>query len=137
MFCQAQYLGKGRVVSAETDEPVGNASVTLRNGKTLVLTNTDGEFSLTIKSLPDTLLVTMVGFKTKAIPLVDASSAQQITVKLSPDVIQLEEVMVNTGYYSVPRERATGSFTVIDNQLLNRSVSTDIISRLEGVTNGL
>jgi len=136
-FCQAQYLGKGRVVSAETNEPVGNASVTLRNGKTLVLTNTNGEFSLTIKSLPDTLLVTMVGFKTEAIPLVDASSAQQITVKLSPDVIQLEEVMVNTGYYSVPRERATGSFTVIDNQLLNRSASTDIISRLEGVTNGL
>ena len=136
-FCQAQYLGKGRVVSTETHKPIGNASIALRNSGTSALTNADGEFSVTIKSLPDTLVVTIVGFKSRMIRLADGISTQQIMVELTPDVIELEEVMVNTGYYSVPRERATGSFTAIDNQLLNRSVSTDIISRLEGVTNGL
>ena len=52
---------------------------------------------------------------------------------------QLEEVAVevNTGYQKISKERATGSFVVIDNELLNRRVGTDILSRLDGVVSGV
>ncbi|MEO8583360.1 MAG: SusC/RagA family TonB-linked outer membrane protein [Flavitalea sp.] len=53
------------------------------------------------------------------------------TVKDSVKV--LEEVVFSTGYQKIPRERATGSFDVVNNKLINRSVSPDIISRLRGV----
>jgi outer membrane receptor protein involved in Fe transport len=50
----------------------------------------------------------------------------------------LKEVsVVFNGYQTLPKERATGSFTQIDNNLLNRSVSTNILDRLNGVTSGL
>src|SRR5690606_31818578 len=49
----------------------------------------------------------------------------------------LEEVVVNTGYQYIPKERATGSFVHIDNELLNRSVSTNILDRLKGVVSGM
>ncbi|SEN69445.1 TonB-linked outer membrane protein, SusC/RagA family [bacterium A37T11] len=53
------------------------------------------------------------------------------------DTIQLQEVTVSTGYQSIPKERATGSFVFIDSALFNRSVSTDVLSRLKGVTPSL
>src|SRR5690606_22200104 len=49
----------------------------------------------------------------------------------------LEEIVVNTGYQSIPKERATGSFTHIDQALLERSAGYGIVQRLEGITNGL
>src|SRR5690606_9473139 len=39
--------------------------------------------------------------------------------------------------YSVPRERATGAFTHIDNELLNRNASQNILDRLEGIALGV
>ncbi|RZF57888.1 SusC/RagA family TonB-linked outer membrane protein [Sphingobacterium corticibacterium] len=49
----------------------------------------------------------------------------------------LQEVVINTGYQRIPKERSTGSFEHIDRELLERSVSTDILSRLENLTPGL
>ena len=66
------------------------------------------------------------------------SSTNNLVITLRPSVTKLEEVEVvmNTGYQEIPKERATGSFVQIDNELLNRRVATDIISRLEGITSG-
>jgi TonB-linked SusC/RagA family outer membrane protein len=38
---------------------------------------------------------------------------------------------------SLPKERATGSFDILSNKLLNEQVSTNITDRLEAITNGL
>src|SRR6185312_1002579 len=46
-------------------------------------------------------------------------------------------VVVSTGYEILPKERATGSFVQIDNALINRSVGTNILDRLNGITSGL
>src|SRR5690606_20886174 len=61
-----------------------------------------------------------------------------LIIALETNEQSLKEVeIVSTGYQNIPKERATGSFTVIDNELLNRSVSTNILDRLDGVTSGL
>lgn len=131
----AQHILNGRVISAETGMPIANATITLSQNDALALTNPNGSFIISAKVMPDTLTVTMLGYVAKAV-LVSGASENHV-IALSPSETAIEEVQVSTGYYTVPRERATGSFTVIDNDLLNRSASTDIISRLEGVTNGL
>ncbi|SEM53655.1 TonB-linked outer membrane protein, SusC/RagA family [bacterium A37T11] len=56
---------------------------------------------------------------------------------LTDSVFQLEEVQINTGYQKIPKERATGSFVQLNQQLLNRRISTNITDRLEGITSGL
>ncbi|RZM05526.1 MAG: hypothetical protein EOO88_54750, partial [Pedobacter sp.] len=45
--------------------------------------------------------------------------------------------IVNTGYQNLPKERATGSFVLVDSRQLNRKVSSDVFSRMEGITSGL
>lgn len=59
------------------------------------------------------------------------------TVQTKKDTINLKEVVINTGYYQVPKERSTGSFDYISNELINRSTGSNIIARLEGITSSL
>ncbi|WP_285011115.1 SusC/RagA family TonB-linked outer membrane protein [Pedobacter faecalis] len=56
---------------------------------------------------------------------------------IGKDTVILKEVVINTGYYQLPKERATGSFDHINNELISRSTGTNIISRLEGITSSL
>ncbi|SMC90232.1 SusC/RagA family TonB-linked outer membrane protein [Pedobacter nyackensis] len=52
--------------------------------------------------------------------------------------VQLQQVnIVSTGYQQLPKERAPGSFVLVDSAQLNRKVGPDIFSRLEGITSGL
>src|SRR5690606_39862371 len=58
-------------------------------------------------------------------------------MKLTQDPAMLDEVIVSTGYETIPKERATGSFFIVDSALLHRRVSTGILERLDGVVSGL
>jgi TonB-linked SusC/RagA family outer membrane protein len=70
--------------------------------------------------------------------LLISPSPSNLVIKLAASTRVLNEVtLVATGYQDISSERATGSFSKIDNKLLNRSVSTDILSRLQGVSGGL
>src|SRR5690606_11506454 len=65
-------------------------------------------------------------------------STLSANVILKKEQQEMEEVTVmSTGYQNIPKERATGSFTQIDNKLYNQQVGTDVISRLYYITNGL
>ncbi|WP_159451593.1 SusC/RagA family TonB-linked outer membrane protein [Pedobacter africanus] len=81
-------------------------------------------------------------------PVVSANAPPKPKVSNRPDskpevpdkerVYDLQQVeIVSTGYQRLPKERATGSFVLVDSAQLNRRVSTDILSRLEGITSGL
>jgi TonB-linked SusC/RagA family outer membrane protein len=51
---------------------------------------------------------------------------------------ELQEVeIVSTGYQQIPKERATGSFALVDKKQLDRRVSNETFSKLEGITSGL
>src|SRR5690606_8201716 len=53
-----------------------------------------------------------------------------------PTENMLEEVEVSTGYQTIPKERATGSFEVVDQKMLRRNIGTNILDRLDGLVAG-
>ncbi|MEB2778757.1 TonB-dependent receptor plug domain-containing protein, partial [Algoriphagus sp. D3-2-R+10] len=54
------------------------------------------------------------------------------------DQLILGEVeVVSTGYQEIPRERASGSFVQLGQEMVNRRVSTNILDRLQDITPGL
>ncbi len=111
-----------------------DAAITLGHGfNTASIAN--GNFTLRIMG-PDTITVSHTGYTIKRIP-VDSRTISPLTIILEQSTRELDQVIVSTGYQVIPKERATGSFVLVDSNLLNRSVSTDILSRLEGVTSGL
>ncbi|HEX8334150.1 MAG TPA: TonB-dependent receptor plug domain-containing protein, partial [Segetibacter sp.] len=57
-----------------------------------------------------------------------------IVIGMTENVATMNEVTVSTGYQDLRKESATGSYDKINNALFNRRVSTDVLTRLEGIT---
>lgn len=129
-----QYQVRGKVVSTQDNKPLMGANIKIKGSKSATLTNKSGEFSMNTGFAKIILQISFVGYQTREVEAVNSSV---LIILLSKETQELQEVMVSTGYQHIPEERATGSFTQINNQLFNRAVGTDVISRLEGITNSL
>ncbi len=126
---------KGKIVN-EKGEPIPNATVIVAGTKQVTVTNEKGEFALHIERSNPVLMVTSVGYANREI-LVNGKTEWVIELKTSVSKLADVNVTVSTGYQQIPKERATGSFALVDNQLLNRRVSGDVVGRLEGIVPGL
>ncbi|WP_130855206.1 SusC/RagA family TonB-linked outer membrane protein [Olivibacter jilunii] len=133
---QSRYPITGMVLNAADDTPLDGATISIKGRQNTVLTNAEGKFRILATDSTGVLMISYVGYQTAEIPFTNSNN-NPLTIRLESNGTQLEEVQVSTGYQTLPKERATGSFVQIDSTLLHRSVSTNILDRLEGVTNGL
>ena len=132
----AQTRISGTVTDAADGRPLAGATVRLSRSGQLVFTTNTGQFSLQRSVYPDTLTVSFIGYVTFKLPI-NAQLKASLRVALNASTGQLDEVTVSTGYQTLPKERATGSFDQIGNTLYDREVSTDVISRLDGIASGV
>lgn len=130
---QRAIIIKGTVIDEE-GRPLPATTIRAKYSRTAVVSNYDG-FSILINHFPDSLMIAHVGYKTIGIGL--QSDTAFLNIILRSDDTALKEVVVNTGYQQVPKERATGSFDFIDNKTLNEQSGTGILQRLKGVANGV
>ena len=122
-------------VSNDAGEALTGATVRTNSGQT-VLTDKDGKFLLQDVQLNTIIQISFIGYQTKEVWI--ESYAKDIVIKLEPEDAKLKEVtIVSNGYQRLPKERATGSFVLLDSAIINRRVSTDVLSRLEGMVPGL
>src|SRR5690606_21542868 len=79
-----------------------------------------------------------VGYESQLVSL-GTLKGNNLLIQLVPSQHTIDEVqiVVNTGYQRVIKERSTGSFSHIDNNLLNRSGSSDIFKRIENLVPGI
>lgn len=134
-MAHAQQLHfSGTVVSAATGLPLAGAGISI-NGKAMATTAKDGSFSISV-SVTAACSFSYQGYISQGLQL-SAAKTSGYLVSLQPTVKTMDEISVSSGYHSIPKERATGSFEKIDPALYNRVVSTNIISRLEGLATGL
>jgi len=125
------------IVKDEIGKAVVGASVLVKGTNKGTTTNNDGEFVLTGVDDKATLVISAINIETRENGV---NGRKEINFVAKTKVSRLEDVeiiSVNTGYQLIPKERATGSFTNINESLLNRRISTDILSRLEGITSGM
>lgn len=122
------------VYSLPDTVPIAGATI-LVQGKQSVSSGNAGQFFLNFPSGTYQIEIRYMGYQpfTASVTL----PSKSLRFYLQPALQLLQAVEINTGYQHIPKERATGSFVTIGNKLLNEQFSTDIISRLEAVANGL
>jgi TonB-linked SusC/RagA family outer membrane protein len=133
----AQYTLKGQVLSEEGLTAITGATLSLKHAKIQITSIEDGKFTFNMKHFPDTLTISYAGFKTQIKIIKQKNSATYLRITLVPDVITLQEVAISNGYQILPKERATGSYSNISNQLFNQQSSTNILERLEATASGV
>jgi len=125
---------RGRVTD-ESGNALPGAVIKVKGTNRSTSANDKGEFFLGNVDEKAVLIIAYVGYETREVAA--AKDLGTVSLKLANNALEEVNVTVSTGYQTLPKERATGSFAHVDNKLLNRSVSTDILSRLDGVTSGL
>lgn len=128
---------KGKVLYQ--DKPIVHATVKVASSKEHKTTQSDrnGFFEFVInRDFPITISISHIGFKDTTL-IIETIPQNTIEIALRPINTLLNEVMVSTGIHKIPKERATGSFDLIDNDLFNRQSSTDVLSRLDGIASSV
>lgn len=134
-FAQDSYTIKGSV-SSENGEPLAGATISVPGTKSATVTDLDGKFSITItkSSKAKDLLISYIGMEAVRTPLTKIKSP--LSIKMTPILTNLDNVIV-TGYTTISKERATGSFGSISANKLESKLGGDLANRLEGQVAGV
>ena len=95
-FVPAQTIVKGKVTDIQTFEPVVFANVVFQGSGIGSVTDFDGSYTLTGKTISDSIIIVIVGYETKTIGI-RPDIFQLVNVQLHPSLYALEEITVTPG----------------------------------------
>ncbi|ERJ61158.1 hypothetical protein M472_20615 [Sphingobacterium paucimobilis HER1398] len=130
---QKDILVSGTVTDAQA-KGIEGVTVKATAQRISVRTNSNGEFKLMLNKT-DELVFSKMGYNSKTYELDSAST--DIRIILDTTANQIEEVLISTGYQQLKANEVNGAITVIDEKMLQKQTGSNILSRLEGITNGL
>lgn len=127
----------GIVRDSSTNTPIDGVTVTLVGGSSIkASTDNKGKFEIKINVPKGSLTLSRIGYLPKTIAF-DLHVSSTIEIGLAKADNMLQEVLINTGYQRISKERAVGSVDVIGTELINRNVGANIIQRIENLSPGL
>jgi TonB-linked SusC/RagA family outer membrane protein len=130
----AQTTVTGNVTSGEDGMPVPGVSIVdVNNANNGVVSDFDGNYSITLASGTSSLRFSFIGSKTVVVPV---NNQTTINVVLQEDVANLDEVVV-VGYGTQKKATVTGAVTAVQGDILETSPAISISNTLAGRLPGL
>jgi TonB-linked SusC/RagA family outer membrane protein len=126
---------KGVVVNF-LKQPLRGATIKVKDSTISTQTGIDGSFHLTGIPSEAVLTISYVGYATKEINA--APDMGTIQLEFATNELEGVNVTYSTGYQTLSKERSAGSFSKPSlNVMNNRSSSTNVLQRLDGLVPGL
>lgn len=128
----------GKIVN-EVGQPVAKVSVVVKGSNPVIGTTTDDNGNFSLKGIAPHAILVFSGVNVESSEVKVNNRKNLGTIELKVRIVAGEDVTIKayTGYEVVDPTRRPGSYVVLDNELLNRSVSTNILDRLENLTSGI
>ncbi|MFA5849129.1 MAG: SusC/RagA family TonB-linked outer membrane protein [Bacteroidales bacterium] len=132
---------KGKVTDT-SGEPLIGVNLLFWKGNKMIsgtTTNIKGDYSHIFNELPTKIEFRYIGFSNPDIivdPSIIKSNIITYNIKMVESNAFLQDVVV-TGYQTIDKGRATGSFTIVDQNKMGQIFSTDFSKKLEGIVPGL
>ena len=114
--------------------PLRGAAVKQEGKNSLVLTNDKGQFSILVEGENPVLIFEHPDYLTKKELLGNRTS---LFIKLSASVKQIEEVVLNAGYYKVKDKERTGSIAKVSAKEIENQPVTNVLSAVQGRVSGV
>lgn len=125
---------RAQVVSQSDGQPIQGATVRSSVGQTM--SDEKGFFTVIYSGNDPILNVSALGYTAKRITF-SRYPDTMVLIQLTPTRTLVDEVVVSTGYYSVPVERATGSFSFVEEEDIKGQPGINILHRLENQVPGM
>jgi TonB-linked SusC/RagA family outer membrane protein len=129
----AQEEISGQVNSQETGDLLPGVNITVKGTTQGTFTDGEGNYSLAVPTLQDTLIVSFVGFQTREIPV---NGRSEINIQLQSQAFEADEMVV-VGYGSLREREITGSVSRLDSDEFDQSVSTSVSELIQGKASGV
>ncbi|EPT34461.1 TonB-linked outer membrane protein, SusC/RagA family [Bacteroidetes bacterium oral taxon 272 str. F0290] len=126
------YKISGKVVDSQ-GEPIIGANILEKGTTNGTITDTDGNFSLNVKSITATLVVSYIGYKTNEVKVVGGKST---IIALNEDSEALDEVVV-VGYGTVKKKDLTGAVGQVTNANMRDLKISNATQALAGQLSGI
>lgn len=123
----------GIVYDGQTGATLPGVNILVKGTTIGTSTNMDGEFTLNVPALSDTLLVSYIGYEDLVEPI---EGRVQINLTLTPTAVLGEEVVV-VGYGNLRRQDVTGSISSVRSDELENSLASSFDSALQGRAAGV
>lgn len=133
MFAFSQGKQVQGVVKDATGEPIIGANVLVKGTTNGVITDFDGNYSLTNVNSQDIIVFSYIGYTSQEIKV---GSQTTINVTLKEDTETLEEVVV-VGYGTVKRRDLTGSVASVTGEKLAANPVANVAEALQGQLPGV
>lgn len=135
---QQQRTLRGRILSADK-QPIPGVVVSVSGTNSKTQTDKDGYYELQVAQNTSTIVASYVGYETVIKSISNEQKELNFTMVVQENKLEEVEIVVSTGYQTLPKERATGSFSFVseDKLKLTNMGSTDFAKGLEGVVPGL
>ncbi|MDR2816233.1 MAG: SusC/RagA family TonB-linked outer membrane protein [Proteiniphilum sp.] len=134
VLAQQNVVIQGKVIEKRTGDAVIGASVLNKDNNAGTVTDVDGKFTVQVKSLPVTLVVSFIGYKTEEIDVYE--QPESLTIELAEDRNLLNTVVV-IGYQQAKKGSITGAIATVDAERIANVPSASLIEKLEGSVPGL
>lgn len=121
----------GKVISAETGEPLIGATILVKGTKVGITADKNGLFSLSVPASSSILTVSYLNFEKQEVPI----TTGLIDIKLKP-AGNIDEVVV-VGYAQQKRATLTGAVEQVSGKIFESRAVTNIALALQGQTPGL
>ncbi|RZJ92783.1 MAG: SusC/RagA family TonB-linked outer membrane protein [Chryseobacterium sp.] len=126
---------KGKVIDFYSKRPI-SATLLVKETGFKLQTDSMGRFVMKLENGKHHIRFSHIGYNVVD-TLITVPLAGEFFVEMLPATQMLTEVQVSTGYQTLNRERSTGSFSVVNNAMLQQQVGTNIMDRLEGVASSV
>ena len=130
---QAQKREISGTISDNDGNGIPGASIVVKGTTIATISDSEGEFRITVPSDAKTLVVSFVGMKTQEI---DISRKTKIKVILMEDQVNVDEVVI-VGYGTQKKATVVGAITTITTQDLKQSPTTNLSNALAGRISGM
>jgi TonB-linked SusC/RagA family outer membrane protein len=129
----AQQKVTGTVKDAKTNEPLIGVNVSVEGTTVGAITDVQGNFSIPSPSSGATLVFSFVGYTSEKVQF---QGQKSIDVKLNPETLALEEVVV-VGYGTQKKKDITSSIAVVDVKDISKAPVASVTTALQGQTPGV
>ena len=134
---QQQKTAPVRVKGAVKDEkshPLPGVAVLIKGTTMGVVTDVDGNYSIELPAARDVRLIfSFMGMKTQEVVY---TGQKEINITMYEQITEMNEVVV-TGYQTIAKERATGAYSVVGAETLERKPTSNLAQALVGLVPGL
>ena len=127
----------GKVMDQDKN-PLPGVTILLKGTTTGVVTNVDGVFFIMV---PDTtanveFIISFVGMKTKTVNLKNRPKTGDWVITMEEDLLEMEEVVVTTGYQNLKKSQIAGSVSVVKAEKVKIGGVPSIENMLQGQITG-